>query len=118
LTPPAVPVFVASAPVDLRRSFDSLAAIVRDSLGRDPLGRAVYVFFNRTKERTKILWFDGTGYCLLYKRLERGVFRVPRDIDPDAACVTIDAAELALVLQGIDLQPPRRTPPERPSLLD
>ena len=60
------------------------------------------MFFNRGADRLKLLWFDRTGFCILYKRLQRGTFRVPR-VRPGARSVTIDARELADLLSGVAL---------------
>ncbi len=98
---PAI-IYVATAPIDLRLSFDRLAGIVRDQLGSEPRGTGLYVFHNRARTHLKMLWHDGTGYCVLYKRLDRGTYRIPLAIPTGAARVTIQARELALMLEGID----------------
>ena len=74
---PAVRVFVAAEPIDLHLSFDRLAGMVRNHLRADPLSGHLFVFFNRRGDRTKILWWDRSGYCIFYKRLERGTFKFP-----------------------------------------
>jgi len=104
MPPPAVRVFVASVPVDLRRSFDSLAACTLDLLGQDPLSGHLFVFRNRQGDRVKILYWDRTGYCLWYKRLEKGTFHLPSEGGE------ISSAELVLLLEGIDLAGARRRP--------
>jgi transposase len=98
--PPSVQIFVCTAPVDFRRGFDGLAAIVRDWLGRDPLSGHLFVFRNRRADRIKILYWDRDGFWLWYKRLERGTFRFP---SADAQSLELEAADLALVLEGVDL---------------
>jgi transposase len=108
--PARVSIFVATEPFDLRRSFDGLAGVVKGVLRQDPLSGALFLFFNRAADRVKVLWWDRTGYCLLYKRLERGTFRVPRALTPDATSITIEAAELAKILEGIELPPSRQRP--------
>lgn len=105
MIPGRVSIYVATEPLDLRRSFDGLAAVVREVLRQDPLSGALFLFFNRAADRCKALWWDRSGYCLLYKRLERGAFRAPRAITPGATSVIIDAAELAKILEGIALAP-------------
>lgn len=95
----SVRVFVATVPVDLRRSFDSLAACTETLLQQDPLSGHLFVFRNRSGDRVKILYWDRTGYCLWYKRLERGTFRLPSG----PGGVEISAAELVLLLEGLDL---------------
>jgi transposase len=99
MPPPSVRVFVASRPVDLRCSFDSLAACTKELLQQDPLSGHLFVFRNRQGDRVKILYWDRTGYCLWYKRLEKGTFRLPSG----PGGVEISAAELVLLLEGIDL---------------
>ena len=103
--PPAVRVFLASAPADGRRGIDGLAALVRETFGEDPLSGHLFVFRNRRGDRAKVLYWDRSGYWLLQKRLERGVFRFPKG---EEARVEIEAAELGLLLEGIDLAGARR----------
>ena len=98
-----MPIFCATAPVDLRRSFDGLAAAARDSLAKDPRSGALFLFVNKAGNRLKAVWWDRTGYCLLYKRLERGVFRFPSAVRPGDASVSIDSTEFAKILEGLDL---------------
>ena len=88
----------------MRKQFDGLAAVVSGPLEQDPLSGHLYVFFNRQANRLKILWWDRGGYALLYKRLERGRFVFPRAMVRGARRVKIDAGELALILEGIDLR--------------
>lgn len=98
--PPSVRVFLATQPADMRRSFDGLAALVTGFLGQDPLSGHLFVFRNRRGDRVKILYWDRSGYCLWYKRLEEGTFRFP---SAAGAGVEVEVAELALLLEGIDL---------------
>lgn len=105
--PPSVRVFVATSPADMRRSFDGLTALVRDILTQDPLSGHLFVFSSRRRDRVKILWWDRSGFCLWYKRLERGTFRLPTLDQPS---VEMESAELALLLEGIDLDGARRRP--------
>ena len=72
-----IQVLVATRPVDFRKQADGLAAIVQAALGADPFCGAVYVFRSKRKDRVKLLWWDGTGICLMMKRLENGQFRWP-----------------------------------------
>jgi len=69
-------VYAYSAPVDLRKGFDGLSALVLNDLGRDPLAGDFFVFANRTRKRAKVLLWDGTGLCIYAKRLEQGPLRV------------------------------------------
>jgi len=109
--PPTVRVFLATGAVDGRRGIDGLAGVVREQFGDDPLSGHLFVFRNRRGDRAKILYWDRSGFWLLQKRLERGVFRFP--VDPsrgggDGARVEVEAAELALVLEGIELAGAKR----------
>jgi transposase len=107
--PPSVRVFVATQPVDGRKGADSLMAIVRDLLGHDPLSGHLYVFFSRRCDRVRIIYWDRNGIAMWTKRLERGRFR-PAFADGPLAASAVEFAELALVLEGIDLAGARRRP--------
>jgi transposase len=98
--PPTVRVFVALAPLDMRGSFDSLAGAVR-RLGLDPVDGHLYLFMNKRRRIAKALWFDGSGWCVLAKRLEAGSFQLPR-LEDGQTQVTIDGAAFASLLAGID----------------
>jgi len=102
--PPCVTISVCAEPVDMRKQFEGLAAVVGSQLGEDPLSGHLYVFYSRDANRLKVLWWDRGGYALLYKRLERGRFVFPRQVKAGARSVRIDAGELALILEGIDLR--------------
>jgi transposase len=95
-----VQVWLASAPVDMRRGFDRLAEHVRTILARDPLCGHLFVFRNRSAERVKILWWDGDGLVIYYKRLERGTFQFPA---PGEKLVAIDSRQLMKLLSGMSL---------------
>lgn len=95
-------ILVATAPVDLHLSFDRLAGIVRERLGADPRADTLVVFHNRRRTHVKLIWFDGSGYVLLYKRLDRGTYRIPLAIPPGAVRVTVGERELQLLLSGVD----------------
>jgi transposase len=105
--PPAVRIWLGTAPVDLRRSFDGLAEQVRQHLQGDPLSGHVFVFRNKRSDRIKLLYWDEDGYVIVYKRLEAGTFRWPV-VAEDQPRVTLRAAELAMLLDGIDWQTARR----------
>ena len=93
---------------DLRKSFDSLAELVRQQLDADPLSGHVFVFRNRKSDRIKLMYWDEDGYVIVYKRLEAGTFRFPT-LDANQAGVTLRAAELAMLLDGVDWQNVRRS---------
>jgi transposase len=99
--PPAVRIWLGAAPVDLRKSFDSLAEQVRQHLNNDPLSGHVFVFRNKRGDRVKLLYWDEDGYVIVYKRLEEGVFQWPAAVEGQPS-VTLRAAELAMLLDGID----------------
>jgi transposase len=101
--PRGVEVFVALEPIDLRWSFDRLAGIVVERLGREPRGRALFAFFGKRHAAVKVLFFDGTGLCLFYKRLDRGNFRVPEPRG-DAAAVQLSESEFDELVAGLDVE--------------
>ena len=101
--PASVRIYVAAEPVDLRRGFDGLAAATRSLIRLDPLNGHLFCFLNRRKNRVKLLVWDRTGYLLLYKRLERGTFRLPTEPAPGHRHIEVDAGELTLMLEGVDL---------------
>ncbi len=105
MLPPSVRIFLAAGPADLRRSFDGLAAMAREVIREDPLSGHLFVFSNRRRDRVKVLFWDRSGFVLWYKRLEKGVFRFP---SAEAGSVEVEAAELMLLLEGIELAGSRR----------
>jgi transposase len=98
--PTAVRIWLASHATDLRKSFDSLAELVRQQLQADPLSGQLFVFRNKRADRVKLLYWDEDGFVIIYKRLEAGTFRFPQ---AEAAGVEIRAADLQMLLDGIDL---------------
>jgi transposase len=117
--PPTVRIYVATEAVDCRKSYDGLSALVQSTFGQDPLSGHFFVFINRRADQVQILFFDRTGYCIMKKRLERGTFRLAKNAEGEATHVEVDAGELALMLEGIDLRDAkrrkrwRRMPPEQ-----
>ncbi|MDI9582928.1 MAG: IS66 family insertion sequence element accessory protein TnpB [Phycisphaerae bacterium] len=101
-------IYLCTSPADMRKGFDSLAALVKDFLGHDPLSGHLFLFIGRSKDRLKILYWDADGFALWYKRLEEGTFRLPRVRSEDTA-VELKASELAMMLEGIDLRSIKRT---------
>ena len=97
-----VRIYVCLAPTDMRKSFDTLATLVRDWLGYDPLSGHLFVFRSRRGDRVKLLWWDRDGLTLYYRRLEEGTFRFPTSDDPQARSIEVSSQELSLVLWGID----------------
>jgi transposase len=105
--PSALRIFLAAEPADMRKGFDGLAQLVRDHVAEDPLSGHLFVFRNRRRDRVKILYWDRDGFALWYKRLEKGVFRFP---EAHNGRVEVTPAEMAAVLEGIDLSRARRLP--------
>lgn len=115
--PRAVRVYFATQPVNLRRSFDGLSNEIRHALGYDPLDGHLFVFLNRRKNQVKLIVWTRGGFTIVHKRLERGTFTFPARVTAGAASVTIDAHELTMLLEGIDVSrakaKPRWEPPAR-----
>jgi len=103
LLPRAVKVYVATAPCNLRKSFDGLSNEVREVLGKDPLCGHVFVFLNRRKTQVKLVLWTRGGFTILHKRLERGTFTFPAQVAAGATSVEVDAHELSMLLEGIDV---------------
>lgn len=95
----SVQVLVATRPVDFRKGPDGLAAYVQEQIKNDPFCGTIYVFRSKRADRVKLLWWDGTGICLLTKRLEGGQFRWPKI---DDAVMRLSAAQLSALLEGAD----------------
>ena len=106
--PPSVRLFLATQPVDGRKGADSLMVLVRDVLRYDPLSGHLFIFFSKRRERVRIVYWDRNGFALWSKRLERGRFMPTFSADGKLGAVTIEAAELALIIEGIDLSGARR----------
>src|SRR6202795_3144225 len=103
--PATLRVWLAIGPTDMRKSFDSLAELVRQQLLSDPLSGQLFVFRNKRGDRVKLLYWDEDGFVILYKRLEEGTFRFPQ---AQAASVEIRAADLQMLLDGVDLDSVKR----------
>ncbi|HLL05500.1 MAG TPA: IS66 family insertion sequence element accessory protein TnpB [Myxococcaceae bacterium] len=114
--PSAVRIVLATEPVDMRKSIDGLMAVVRSSFGEDVYSGHLFVFVSRRGDRVKILTFSRGGFILYYKRLERGRFRLPQ-VEAEAHAVKLDATQLAMLLDGIDVAEVKRPaawePPKR-----
>lgn len=105
--PRSVRIFIGSNPIDMRKSIDGLMSIVQEELRQDAYSGHLFVFVSRRADRVKILTWDKGGFVLLYKRLERGQFKLPH-ISPDSMAVEIDATQLAMLLDGIEFGRVRR----------
>lgn len=108
--PPSVRVFAARGATDMRKSFDTLAALVCEVIDEDPQSGHLFLFVNRRKDRMKVLWWDTSGYCLLAKRLEHGQFRFYDQANGGADHYEMSASDLALLIDGIDLRRAKRRP--------
>ncbi|HLK38072.1 MAG TPA: IS66 family insertion sequence element accessory protein TnpB [Polyangiaceae bacterium] len=109
MIPRGVQVFVALEPIDMRFSFDRLSGLAREQVGYDARSGALFVFFGRRRDALKILFFDGSGMCQFYKRLDQGTFRLPEAVE-GAHHVEIDDATLETLLDGVEVEsgPPVR----------
>ncbi len=114
-----VRVFAFGEPVDMRKSFDTLSAVVREHIKRDVLDGALFVFIGKDRRRAKVLFWDGTGLCVLAKRLEKGRFSAPWAHNAKERVLEWTTSELALFLEGselvgrVALSPPAWRPDER-----
>ena len=106
--PSSVRIYVASRPVDLRKGMYKLASVARRVVKQDPMNGHIFVFINRERNRLKALWWDRSGWLLLYKKLERGTFRLPTEPLLGQSHVELDAGELAMMLEGVEFRGTRR----------
>ena len=103
MIPHGVEVFIGLDPIDLRWGFDRLAGVVAERLGHGARSGALFVFFGRRRTALKVLFFDGSGLCVFYKRLDKGVFRIP--LAPEGSkVIVIDERALDALLDGIELE--------------
>ena len=106
MIPSGTRIWLAAGITDMRRGFDGLAAIVQEKLAADPFSGHVFIFRGRRGDLVKLLWWDGDGSCLFAKRLERGRFIWPQATE---GSVHLTAAQLSMLLEGIDWRRPERT---------
>ena len=107
ILPASVKVFLCTQPTDMRCGFHKLSMVAEHIMGQDPLTGHLFVFFNKSGDKCKILWWDRTGFAIWYKRLEAGTFeRLPGA--EQATSLEIDMAKLTWILEGIDLFKTRR----------
>lgn len=100
--PPNVRIYLATEPCDMRKSFRGLSGLVREKLRADPLSGHVFAFVNRRRTMLKLLVHVRTGYAIYYRRLSRGTFQLP-PVAEGQTQVSVDAATLTMMLEGIDL---------------
>lgn len=111
--PSSVRIFLATEPVDMRKSIDGLSGLVTTLLHQDPLSGYLFVFRGRRNDRVKILVWDRSGFWLLYKRLEKGRFHFPA---AGVGSQEIESTHLALLLEGLDVEMASRAPRPFPYL--
>lgn len=104
--PAGTQIWLVAGATDMRKGFDGLSALVQTALSREPFSGQLFVFRGRRGDRVKVLWWDGQGLCLYYKRLERGRFVWPQARD---GVVHLSPAQLSMLLEGIDWRRPERT---------
>lgn len=102
MIPQGVQIFVALEPVDMRFSFDRLSGLAKEHVGYDARSGALFLFFGRRRDSLKILFFDGSGMCQFYKRLDRGTFVLPTASE-GARHVEVDDATLEALLDGVQV---------------
>ena len=107
---PSVRIFVGREPVDMRKGFDGLSGVLIGTVDEDPQSGHLFVFFNKRRNRMKALVWDGSGYWVLYKRLEHGRFQVFDRMTVKRGAFELSSTDLALLLDGIDLRGARRRP--------
>jgi transposase len=101
MLPAGVRILVCTEPQDMRRGFDTLAAVVREHLHEEPQSGALFVFVGKRAVRAKVLWWDRNGFCILYKRLHRALFAMP-SFEGGASSVRINGEALAQLLAGVE----------------
>jgi len=99
--------YLYRSPVNMRKSFDGLAGIVQNELKADPLSAAIFIFLNRRRNQVKLLFWEGDGFSLYHKRLEKGSYELPAGPDGQLSS-HIEADQLLLLLKGISLRHIRR----------
>ena len=104
--PAGTRVWLAAGVTDMRKGMDGLAALAQTTLAQNPFSGRVFVFRGRRGDLVKLVWFDGDGLCLFAKRLERGRFVWPQ---ATSGSVSLSAAQLSMLLEGIDWRRPQRT---------
>ena len=108
--PPSVRLYVATQPVDGRKGVDSLMVIVRDVFRNDPFEGHLFIFFSKRCDRVRIVYWDRNGFAMWTKRLEKGRFQLEFSGDGRLTASAIEAAELGLIVEGLDLRDARRRP--------
>ena len=110
MIPHGVEIFVGLEPIDLRWGFERRAGLVEERLGRQTRSGALFVFFGKRRTALKVLFYDGTGLCLFYKRLDSGCFQVPQGLEEGATSLAVEEHVLEELLDGLRVEAPRRGP--------
>jgi transposase len=108
---PQIRAFLYRRPTDLRKSFHGLVALTQSELKQDPLSGSLFVFFNRRRDRVKILYWGQSGFCIWYQQLEQGTYQIPDATSlPEPDTLEVTRSQLSLILDGIDLASVRQRP--------
>ena len=102
-------IFLARNPVDMRKGFPGLTALAESVLRQDPLSGHLFVFYNRRRDRIKVLYWGGTGFWIGYHQLQKGRFQIP-DPESDETGLEISPTQLSMILGGVDLHSARQRP--------
>jgi transposase len=108
MIPEGVEIYVGLDPIDLRWGFDRLSGVIIERIGRRPRSGAVFVFFGKRRHALKVFYFDGTGLCVFYKRLDKGTFKLPVAYDAESKTAVVSERELFDLLRGFDLEEPTK----------
>ena len=92
-----------SHPTDMRKSFDGLSGLVHNKLGYNPISGEVFIFINKSRDKIKLLHWQGSGYLLYYKRLEKGTFELPR-YDASVGSITLNYAQMVMIIDGLSIK--------------
>lgn len=114
MIPSGVQVFLAFEPVDLRCGFDRLSGLALERMGYNARCGALFMFFGKRRTSVKILFFDGSGMCIYYKRLDRGTFALPDAPAEGVSHVEIDAVVLEALLDGVQIGQPKERKKNKP----
>jgi transposase len=107
--PAQIRVFLYRLPTDMRKSFHGLVALTESALQQDPLSGSLFVFFNRRRDRIKILYWGQTGFCIWYQQLQKGTYQLPDEqLLAGRETIEVTRAQLSLILDGIDLSSARQ----------
>ncbi len=107
MIPSGVEIFLGVEPIDLRWGFDRLAGIAEERVQRKARSGALFIFFGKRRDALKVLFHDGTGFCLFYKRLDKGTFRLPESLDVNATSIVLEERAFDDLLDAIDVEAPQ-----------